>query len=219
MIPCVYSKMKENRITIRLTFKGSVNGVNLNPIYRFLWQKATFLSFQIVTHQTRLLMILDSLAIEHDIVDITAPAMDEARNFMRENGKKKDGERHVLPPQIFNGDKYCGVSKNVYLLVRHLPFIAKGAGCRILTAVYKMFKTSEPCTKVLLAETLYIARRNQQIYFFRLNTLCTHLSGSNLWKLNYFCNSFSFHPFAGSAKFLVQSTKWHLKVIRSNITN
>ena len=128
MIPCVYSKMKENRITIRLTFKGSVNGVNLNPIYRFLWQKATFLSFQIVTHQTRLLMILDSLAIEHDIVDITAPAMDEARNFMRENGKKKDGERHVLPPQIFNGDKYCGVSKNVYLLVRHLPFIAKGAG-------------------------------------------------------------------------------------------
>jgi len=63
---------------------------------------------EIVTHQTRLLMILDSLAIEHDIVDITAPAMDEARNFMRENGKKKDGERHVLPPQIFNGDKYCG---------------------------------------------------------------------------------------------------------------
>lgn len=56
-------------------------------------------------------MILDSLGIETEIVDITAPAMDEARNFMREHAKKKDGQRHTLPPQIFNGDKYCGVCK------------------------------------------------------------------------------------------------------------
>ena len=58
-------------------------------------------------------MILDSLNIENEVVDITAPGMDEARKFMRENGKKKDGERNVLPPQIFNGDKYCGV-RNSY---------------------------------------------------------------------------------------------------------
>ena len=34
-------------------------------------------------------------------------------------------------------------------------------GCRILTAVYKMFKTSEPCRKVLRAEILYSASRRQ----------------------------------------------------------
>ena len=30
---------------------------------------------------------------------------------MRENGKKKEGQRNVLPPQIFNGETYRGVSK------------------------------------------------------------------------------------------------------------
>ena len=29
---------------------------------------------------------------------------------MRDRGKKKDGQRNVLPPQIFNGDDYIGVS-------------------------------------------------------------------------------------------------------------
>ena len=68
--------------------------------------------------------------------------------------------------------------------------------CRILTAVYKMFKTSEPYTEVLWTEILYLASRSKNPapsnkthdrptdLFFRLNTLCTHLSGSNLWYLN-----------------------------------
>ena len=77
------------------------------------WQGAkyflTFFTFQIVTHQHRILMILDGLSINIEEVDISAPGMEEARDFMRANGKKKEGERHVLPPQIFNGDKYCGV--------------------------------------------------------------------------------------------------------------
>ena len=55
-------------------------------------------------------MILNSLAIECETVDIAAPGMDEAKDYMREKGKKKDGQRFVLPPQIFNGEKYCGVS-------------------------------------------------------------------------------------------------------------
>jgi len=63
---------------------------------------------EIVTHQHRILMILDGLSINIEEVDISAPGMEEARDFMRANGKKKDGERHVLPPQIFNGEKYCG---------------------------------------------------------------------------------------------------------------
>jgi len=63
---------------------------------------------EIVTHQARILMILDGLGMEVEVVDITAPGMKEATDFMRSNGKKKEGERNVLPPQIFNGDKYCG---------------------------------------------------------------------------------------------------------------
>ena len=41
-----------------------------------------------------------------------APGMDEQRDLMRASAKKKEGQRHALPPQIFNGEKYCGVSFN-----------------------------------------------------------------------------------------------------------
>ena len=54
-------------------------------------------------------MILKSLSIECEPVDIAAPGMDKERTYMRENGKKKPGNRNVLPPQIFNDEKYCGV--------------------------------------------------------------------------------------------------------------
>lgn len=63
---------------------------------------------EIVTHQQKIFMILNSLAIECEAVDIAGPGMDEAKGYMREKGKKKDGQRFVLPPQIFNGEKYCG---------------------------------------------------------------------------------------------------------------
>merc|ERR1711955_102544 len=33
---------------------------------------------------------------------------DEQRDFMRASAKKKEGQRHALPPQIFNGETYCG---------------------------------------------------------------------------------------------------------------
>merc|ERR1711997_110969 len=29
-------------------------------------------------------------------------------SFMRANAVKKEGQRNVLPPQVFNGEKYCG---------------------------------------------------------------------------------------------------------------
>ena len=45
-------------------------------------------------------------------VDISAPGMDEQRDIMRAGAKKKEGQRHALPPQIFNGEKYCGVILN-----------------------------------------------------------------------------------------------------------
>merc|ERR1719150_1335652 len=53
-------------------------------------------------------MILKSLGIQMDLVDISAPGMEDQKDVMRAKGKKKEGQRHALPPQIFNGDKYCG---------------------------------------------------------------------------------------------------------------
>ena len=67
------------------------------------------LIFQIVTHQQRIFMILNSLRIPYTAIDIAAPGHEDETDFMRANAKKKDGQRHVLPPQIFNGEKYCGV--------------------------------------------------------------------------------------------------------------
>ena len=34
--------------------------------------------------------------------------MEAQRDFMRKTGKKKEGQRNVLPPQIFNGEDYRG---------------------------------------------------------------------------------------------------------------
>lgn len=63
---------------------------------------------EIVTHQQRIFMILNSLRIPYDAIDIASPGTEEEIDFMRANAKKKEGLRHVLPPQIFNGEKYCG---------------------------------------------------------------------------------------------------------------
>ena len=38
---------------------------------------------------------------------------------MRERGKKKDGQRNVIPPQIFNGQEFRGVSLNT--CAHHCP--------------------------------------------------------------------------------------------------
>ena len=35
------------------------------------------------------------------------------RTYMRDRGKKKEGQRNVLPPQIFNGDDYIGVREKL----------------------------------------------------------------------------------------------------------
>jgi hypothetical protein len=55
-------------------------------------------------------MIFNSLGILIQLIDISAPGTDKQRDFMRSKAEKKEGQRNVLPPQIFNGEKYCGVS-------------------------------------------------------------------------------------------------------------
>merc|ERR1712096_434567 len=65
-------------------------------------------SKEITNNQHRILMILKSLGMLVEVVDISAPGMDEQRDLMRASAKKKEGQRHALPPQIFNKEKYCG---------------------------------------------------------------------------------------------------------------
>merc|ERR1712106_1236872 len=65
-------------------------------------------SKEISTAQQKITMILKSLGIPILQVDISAPGMDDQRDVMRASAKKKEGQRHALPPQIFNGVKYCG---------------------------------------------------------------------------------------------------------------
>ena len=56
-------------------------------------------------------MILKSLSIPCEPVDIAGPGMDKEKEYMREKGKRKDGQRNVLPPQLFNEDDYRGVRR------------------------------------------------------------------------------------------------------------
>merc|ERR1719153_1940453 len=63
---------------------------------------------EITNRQHRITMILKSLGIPMKLVDISAPGMEDQRDDMRASAKKKEGQRHALPPQIFNGEKYCG---------------------------------------------------------------------------------------------------------------
>jgi len=70
--------------------------------------------------QHRITMILKSLGIAIEICDISAPGMEEQRDFMRANATKPEGQRNVLPPQVFNGEKYCGVSLfQITMTIRH----------------------------------------------------------------------------------------------------
>ena len=65
-------------------------------------------------------MILDTLGTlgtptEVLDVDISGPGMDKQRDFMRSKAEKKEGQRNALPQQIFNGEKYCGVSQFLFI--------------------------------------------------------------------------------------------------------
>lgn len=56
-------------------------------------------------------MILEGQKIDFERIDITDPANDEQKQFMRDNATPKEGQNVPLPPQIFNEDQYCGVRK------------------------------------------------------------------------------------------------------------
>jgi len=63
---------------------------------------------EIENGQQTIAHVLKTRNIEYETIDISAPGMQEQKKFMREKGKKKDGQRFALPPQIFNGEEYRG---------------------------------------------------------------------------------------------------------------
>jgi len=58
--------------------------------------------------QQQIQRVLQMRKIEFELVDIMLPGNQNERAFMRERGKKKDGQRNVIPPQIFNGQEFRG---------------------------------------------------------------------------------------------------------------
>ena len=58
------------------------------------------------TRQQTILHVLEARQIDYDTIDISAPGNQELRKFMRERGKKINGQRNALPPQIFNGEEH-----------------------------------------------------------------------------------------------------------------
>lgn len=69
---------------------------------------------QVKKRQQRVLMILESKNIGYEVIDITEPGRESDKEFMQNKSTSNgatvsDPEpRHALPPQIFNGEEYCG---------------------------------------------------------------------------------------------------------------
>ena len=72
---------------------------------------------QIENSQQRIQMVLTTRAIQFVTIDISAPGMQEMRSFVREKGRRREGQRNALPPQIFNGEEFRGVSVWGYLVI------------------------------------------------------------------------------------------------------
>ena len=63
-----------------------------------------YILFQIYTKQNRIKLVLEGKSIKYEEIDLCKDQ--EKRDEMRE----KAGIPNLLPPQLFNGDTYCGVS-------------------------------------------------------------------------------------------------------------
>lgn len=55
-------------------------------------------------------MIMDSLNIKYDVVDVTEPGNEKDKEQMQAVCKRRDPQKSPSPPQFFNDDIYCGVS-------------------------------------------------------------------------------------------------------------
>lgn len=54
-------------------------------------------------------MILDSLKVRYETVDLSEPGHDDEKEHMKSVCKKRGDQQQAHPPQFFNEDVYCGV--------------------------------------------------------------------------------------------------------------
>ncbi|XP_016113106.1 SH3 domain-binding glutamic acid-rich-like protein 3 [Sinocyclocheilus grahami] len=59
-------------------------------------------SREVKQHQSEMLQFLDAKKIKYFAVDIAGSG------DLKEEMRKKVGNPSAMPPQVFNGDKYCG---------------------------------------------------------------------------------------------------------------
>lgn len=71
-------------------------------------KKLIHLYKKIKKRQQRAQMILDSLEIPYNLIDVTEPGNEKERNQMQAICKKREPSTTPLPPQFFNDDEYCG---------------------------------------------------------------------------------------------------------------
>jgi hypothetical protein len=64
-------------------------------------------NMEIRSHQEYILQVLQTRKIPYEEIDISDPAKEDDKKFMREKTPPKDGKPNVLPPQIFNDNNYC----------------------------------------------------------------------------------------------------------------
>ena len=65
---------------------------------------------QVRKKQQAILDALDVRHIDYKVVDVSAPENDDERTYMRENSRITTGHDVPLPPQVFYGEEYLGVS-------------------------------------------------------------------------------------------------------------
>uniref|UniRef100_A0A673MLU1 SH3 domain-binding glutamic acid-rich-like protein 3 n=1 Tax=Sinocyclocheilus rhinocerous TaxID=307959 RepID=A0A673MLU1_9TELE len=61
-----------------------------------------FITAEVKQHQSEIFQFLDSKKIKYFAVDIAGST------DVKEEMRKKVGNPSAMPPQVFNGDKYCG---------------------------------------------------------------------------------------------------------------
>jgi len=65
-------------------------------------------SKEIKKRQQRACMILDSLRIRYECIDLSESGHEEEKENMKTKCKTRNNQSQAFPPQFFNDDKYCG---------------------------------------------------------------------------------------------------------------
>ncbi|KAF7495221.1 SH3 domain-binding glutamic acid-rich -like protein [Sarcoptes scabiei] len=65
-------------------------------------------SKEVKKHQLRAQFLLDSYKIKYELVDISDPTLETARETMMAAAKRRNESQPPQPPQFFNEEEYCG---------------------------------------------------------------------------------------------------------------